>query len=169
MAEKRVGTGAKRIRVTAEFRISFREITPELYLETNPRLDPEEARRDFEAMRRVGRQARLMRALLEDEEALRGFLASAAIAELVAGNGELLRRALRAESDAEVLRPVTESLGWGDSLFFDEARETEVFPDQIDLLLYGTPVKCLGIEMEISEDEESPPEDKPGESDKYLM
>jgi hypothetical protein len=46
-------------------------------------------------MRRVGRQARLMRALLEDEEALRGFLASAVIVELVAGNGELLRRGHR--------------------------------------------------------------------------
>lgn len=93
----------------------------------------------------VARQRRLMRALLGDEEALRGFIASAVIAEVVSAEGELLRKALGVDSDEQVLRPVTESLGGEDTLFFEEACAGGVFDEQIELLLYSTPVECLGV------------------------
>ena len=54
----------KRVRLTAEFRVSFREITPETVAEMNPSRGLEEVRRDPLTMRDVARQGRLLRALL---------------------------------------------------------------------------------------------------------
>lgn len=142
----------KRVRLTVEFRVSFREITAETAVEMNPERDPAELRRDPRTLRDVARQGRLMRALLADEEALRGFIASAVIAEVVSNRGELLRKALKVESDEQVLRPVTESLGGDDSAFYREVRAEGVFDEQIDLLYYSTPVECLGVQLtEVSE------------------
>lgn len=156
----------KRIRLTVDFRISFREITTETVVAMNPSRDPEEARRDPPTLRDVARQARLLRALLEEEEALRGFLACAVIDEVAVGGGELLRKALGVESNEEVLRPVTERLGVEDAEFYESAREEGVFDEQIDMLLYSTPVECLGVRMmEVKKIDEGELEDWPGQTD----
>lgn len=145
----------KRVRLTVNFRVSFREITPETVVAMNPSRDLEGVRRDPLTMRDVGRQGRLLQALLGDEEALRRFIALAVIEEAAAGQGELLRKALRAESEEQVLRPVTEGLGGEDAEFYEGAREEGVFAEQIDMLMYSTPVQCLGISVEeVSGDEE---------------
>ncbi len=148
------GMQDKRVRLTVEFRTSFREITPETVVAMNPRRDPEEVRRHAPTMEDVARQGRLLQALLEDEEALRGFLACAVIDEVAMGSGELLRKALGAESEEEVLRPVTEGLGVEDAEFYELAREEGVFDEQIDMVMYSTPVECLGIEMRVEEESE---------------
>ena len=44
------------------------------------------------------RQGKLLRALLEDEEALRQFITCAVVEEEVAGRGELLRKGLKVGS-----------------------------------------------------------------------
>ena len=154
----------KRVRLTVDFRISFHEIAPETVVAMNPRRDPEEARRDPPTLRDVARQGRLLRALLEDEEALRGFLACAVIDEVASVGGGLLRKALEAESNEGVLRPVTERLGGEDAEFYELAREEGVFDEQIDMVLYSTPVECLGIEIRVTEVNE---EERAGESN-YL-
>jgi len=82
----------KRVSLTVEFRISFREITPETAVEMNPSRALEDALGDAARMGEVERQGRLLRALLEDEEALRQFIACAVIEEVAAGGGDLLRR-----------------------------------------------------------------------------
>lgn len=138
----------KRIRLTVEFRISFREITPETVVAMNPSRDLEEVCGDAPTMRDVARQGRLLQSLLEDEEALRGFIACALIDEVAAGDGDLLRKALRAVSNQEVLRAVTERLGGEDAEFYEGARQEGVFDEQLELLMYSTPVECLGVRME---------------------
>ena len=144
----------RRVSLTVEFKIAFREITPETALEMNPSDDPEEVLGDAALMGEVERQAKILGALLEDEEALRGFIACAVIDEVAAGDGELLRKALGARSDEEVLRPVTERMGAEDAEFYEGAREEGVFDERLDLLLYSTPVECLGVRMtEVSEDD----------------
>jgi len=80
------------VSLTVEFRISFREITPETAVEMNPSRALEDALGDAARMGEVERQGRLLRALLEDEEALRQFIACAVIEEVAAGGGDLLRR-----------------------------------------------------------------------------
>jgi hypothetical protein len=68
---------------------------------------------------------------------------------------------LGAESNEEVLRPVTERMGVEDAEFYEEAREEGVFDEQIDMVMYSTPVECLGIEMRVTEESE---EERAGES-----
>ena len=116
----------KRVRLTVDFRVSFGEITPETVVRMYPSRDLGEVRRDSLTLVDVARQGRLLEALLLDEEALRGFLACAVIDEVAVGGGGLLRKALRAESNEEVLRPVTERLGVEDAEFYEESREEGV-------------------------------------------
>jgi hypothetical protein len=137
----------KRVRLTVDFRVSFGEITPETVVRMYPARDLGEVRRDSLTLVDVARQGRLLAALLGDEEALRGFLACAVIDEVVSGGGELLRKALRAKGEEEVLWPVIERLDEEDTEFYEGARADGVFEEQIELLLFSTPVECLGVRM----------------------
>lgn len=137
----------KRIRLTVDFKVSFREITPEMVVELYPARDPEEVLRDGATLEHVARQRRLLAALLGDEEALRGFIACAVIDEVVPGDGRLLREALGVESEEQVLGPVIGRLGGEDAEFYEGAREAGVFDDNIEMLFRGTPVKCLGARV----------------------
>jgi hypothetical protein len=101
----------KRVSVTVEFKIAFREITPETALEMNQSYDPAKVLGDEALMESVGIQGRLLRALLEDEEALRQFIACAVIEEVAEGHGELLREGLKVKSEEEARRPLIEAVG----------------------------------------------------------
>jgi hypothetical protein len=141
----------KRVTLTVEFRISFREITPETALEMYPSRDREQVLNDAAEMEVVQRQGRLLRALLEDEEALRQFIACAVIEEIVAGQGELLRKWLKVESEEAALRAVIEALGGEVAEYYGEVKGEEMFTENIDLLLYSTPVKCMGVKGRVEE------------------
>src|SRR5215216_379946 len=71
----------KRVSVTVEFKMAFREITPETALEMGLSRDLAEVAGDAALVETVEMQGRLLRALLEDEEALRQFIACAVIEE----------------------------------------------------------------------------------------
>lgn len=77
----------KRVSVTAEFKIAFREITPETALEMGLSRDLAGVEGDAALAETVEMQGRLLRALLEDEEALRQFIACAVIEEVAEGGG----------------------------------------------------------------------------------
>lgn len=144
----------KRIRLTVDFKMSFCEITPETVLQMNPSRELRDVLRSFATLKDVARQGRLLAALLGDEEALRRFIACAVIEEVAAGDGALLREALRADNVEGVLWPVIERLGGEDLEFYEGAREEGVFEEQLDLLLYSTPVECVGVRVrEVSEDD----------------
>jgi hypothetical protein len=135
----------KRVTLTVEFNISFREITPETALEMYPSHKRDEVLGDDAEMDAVERQGRLLRALLEDEEALRQFIACAVIDEIVAGGGELLRKGLKVESEEAALRSVIETIGGEAAEYYGEVEGGEVFTENIDMVLYSTPVKCIGV------------------------
>ena len=150
----------KRVRLTVDFKVSFREITPETVVRMYPARDLGQVLRDPVRMEDVARQGRLLRALLDDEEALRGFLACAVVDEVVSGDGDLLRRALGAKGEEEVLWPVIERLGGEDVEFYEGARADGGFEEQIELVLFSTPVECLGVRVaEVNEGDDT------GESD----
>lgn len=153
----------KQVSVTVEFKIALREITPETALEMNPSYDPAKVLGDAALMEAVDMQMRLLRALLEDEEALRQFIACAVIEEIVAGRGELLREGLKVRSEEEALRPLIEALGGEVAEYYEGMREV-MFMENIELLIFSTPVRCLGVRgqvVNISEEK--------GESDKHLI
>jgi hypothetical protein len=107
----------------------------------------------------VEMQGRLLRALLQDEEALRQFIACAVIEEVAAGGGELLRKGLNVRSEEEALRPVIEALGGEAAEYYEGMREV-MFMENIDLLIFSTPVRCLGVRGRVVDMHE-----KGGESD----
>jgi hypothetical protein len=141
---------AKRVSVTVEFKIAFREITPETVLEMNPSYDPAKVLGNEALMGDVERQVKLLRALLEDEEAVRQFIACAVIDEIAAGGGELLREGLKVKSEDEALRPVIQALGGEVAEYYEGVRE-ETFAENIELLIYSTPVRCLGVRWRVEE------------------
>jgi len=101
----------KRMTLTLEFKMAFREITPETVREMNPSDDPKEVLGDAALMGDVERRGKLLQALLGDEEVLRQFIACAVIGEVAVGDGELLRKGLKVKGEGEALRPVIEALG----------------------------------------------------------
>ena len=153
----------RRVSLTVEFKIAFREITPETALEMNPTDDPAEVLGDAVLMEAVEMQGRLLRALLEDEEALRQFIACAVIDEVAAGRGELLRKGLKVVGEEEALRPLIKAVG-GEVAEYYEGVGNEMFAENIELLIFSTPVKCLGVKGRmVGMNEEG------GESDRYLI
>jgi hypothetical protein len=155
----------KRVTLAVEFNISFREITPETAVEMYPSHKRDEVLGDDAEMDAVERQGRLLSALLEDEEALRQFIACAVIEEIVAGDGELLRKELRVESEEAALRSVIDALGGEAAEYYGEVEGGVMFRENIDLVLYSTPVKCVSVKGRVVEIKE----EAGGESDNYLM
>jgi hypothetical protein len=138
----------KRVSLTVEFKIAFREITAETALEMNPSDDPAEVLGDGALMEAVEMQGRLLRALLEDGEGLRQFIACAVIDEAAAGRGELLRRGLKVVGEEEALRPLIKALGGEVGEYYEDVGK-EMFAENIELLIFSTPVKCLGVRGQV--------------------
>ena len=153
----------KRVSVTVEFKIAFREITPETALEMNRSYDPAKVLGDAALMEAVDIQGRLLRALLDDEEALRQFIACAVVEEIVDSRGELLREGLKVKSEEEALRPVIEALGGEVGEYYASVEGGVMFAENIELLIFSTPVKCLGVSGRVVDMDEDG-----GDPDKHL-
>ena len=63
---------------------------------------------------------------------------------MAAGGGDLLREGLKVRDEEGALRPVIKALG-GEVAEYYEGMGEEMFVDNIELLIYSTPVKCLGV------------------------
>jgi hypothetical protein len=101
---------------------------------------------------------------LEDEEALRQFIACAVIEEVATWGGELLREGLGVESEEEALRPVIEAMGGEVAEYYECVKEGLMFAENIDMLIFSTPVRCLNVRGRVVDMNEGG-----SESDKYLM
>ena len=140
----------RRVTLAVEFKIAFREITPETPIEMELSRDLAEVQGEEALVETVEIQGRLLRALLKDGEALRQFIACAVIDEVAAGGGELLRKGLMVKSEEGTLRPVIEALGGEVAEYYERVRE-DMFAENIDLLIYSTPVRCLGVRWRVEE------------------
>lgn len=127
----------KRVSVTVEFKIAFREITPETALEMNRSYDPAKVLGDEALMGDVERQGRLLHALLKDEEALRQFIACAVVEEIVDSRGELLRKGLNVKSEEDALRPVIEELGGEVEEYYEGVEGGVMFAENIELMIFS--------------------------------
>jgi hypothetical protein len=140
----------KRVSLSLEFKMAFREITRETALEMGLSRDLAEVEGDAALVETVEMQGRLLRALLKDEEALRQFIACAVIEEVATWGGELLREGLRVGSEEEALRPVIEALGGEVAEYYAGVREG-MFAENIELIIFSTPVRCLGVGWRVVE------------------
>lgn len=141
----------KRVSLTVEFKIVFREITPGTAVEMELARNAEEVPGDAALTETVEMQGRLLRALLKDEEALRQFIACAVIEEVAAGGGDLLRKGLRVRSEEEALRPVIKAVGGEVAEYYESVRGGVMFAENIELLICSTPVRCLGVRWRVVE------------------
>jgi len=148
---RQVTLAERRVSLTVEFKIAFREITPETAVEMELSRDLAEVQRDAALAETVEMQGRLLEALLEDEEALRQFIACAVIEEVAAGGGELLRKGLRVKDEEEALRPVIEAVGGEVAEYYEGVKEGVMFAENIEFLIYSTPVRCLGVRWRVVE------------------
>lgn len=139
----------KRVSLTVEFKIAFREITPETALEMGLSRDLAEVQGDAALVETVEMQGRLLQALLQDEEALRQFIACAVIEEVATGGGELLRKGLKVGSEEEALRPVIEGLGGEVAEYYEGVERGVMFAENIELLIFSTPVRCLAVRWRV--------------------
>lgn len=64
----------------------------------------------------------------------------------------------------EALRPLMEALGGEVAEYYREVEGDEMFTENIDLLLFSTPMKCLGVSVRVVDMSE-----EGGGSDKHLM
>jgi hypothetical protein len=144
-ASRQATLAEKRVSVTVEFKIAFREITPETALEMGLSRDLAEVEGDAALVETVEMQGRLLRALLDDEEGLRQFIACAVIEEVATWGGELLREGLKVGSEEEALRPVIGALGGEVAAYYELVKEGVMFAENIELLIFSTPVRCLGV------------------------
>lgn len=142
----------KRVSRTVEFKIAFREIMPETALEMGLSRDLVEVEGDTALVETVEMQGRLLRALLEDEEALRQFIACAVIEEVATGGGELLQKGLKVGSeDEEALRPVLEALGGEVAEYYEGVERGVIFAENIELPIFSTRVRWLGVRWRVIE------------------
>lgn len=139
----------KRVSLTLEFKIAFREITPETAVEMGLSRDLAEVEGDAALVETVEMQGRLLQALLEDEEALRQFIACAVIEEVATGGGELLRKGLRVKSEEEALRPMIERLGGEMAEYYEGEEGGVMFAENIELLIFSTPVRCFAVRWRV--------------------
>lgn len=90
--------------------------------------------------------------MLRDEDALRQFIACAVIEEVAAGGGDLLRKGLRVRSEEEALRPVIEAVGREVGEYYECVEGGVMFAENIEFLIYCTPVRCLGVRWRVIEE-----------------
>ena len=74
-----------------------------------------------------------------------------------------MRKGLKVVGEEEALRPVIKAVGGEVGEYYSGVREG-MFPENIELLLFSTPVKCLGVRVRVEEMREGGVE-----SDKALM
>ena len=144
-SSKQATLAEKRVSVTVEFKIAFREITRETALEMGLSRDPAEVQGDAALVEAVEMQGRLLQALVGDEEALRQFIACAVIEEVATGGGELLRKGLDVKDEEEALRPLIEALSGEVAEYYAGVEGGVMFAENIKLLIFSTPVRCLGV------------------------
>jgi hypothetical protein len=126
----------KRLRMTLDFEVTISEITEES-LREHCRMftDSNELLADPETHRNLGRQQRLQRALLADEESLRRFLTYVVVSEVNSNIGSRLGEMFglgREETEGEILEPVLARLDEEDARFY--ASVAGVLWENVELL-----------------------------------
>lgn len=134
----------KRIRLTVDFKITAGEITRE-FVEDFYRnyVNYKELTEDELTWEHVGRQNRLLQALIGNAEALDKFLTYIILGEVDPGMGSRLRKMLDVEHEIEILGPVIESLRGDDVEFFKGVIEDGLFHENTEQFEYRVAVEWI--------------------------
>ena len=145
--EPEVGTLERHYRVTLDFRLLAREITPELcresffFNEDKYRADDP----DFREM--VERQRRLYALLRKNRQVLERYLLSVLTQEAGSFVHEGLVEAFDAGDEVELLVPLYKGMGEEDVRFFEECRHEGSLDANTDLIATAFKVEWVGAEV----------------------
>lgn len=146
------GSIAKRLRMTLDFEVEVAQITDESLREHyRHSSNYEELVGDAELWANLGRQVRLQRALLEDEEALRQFITFVVADEVDASTNSLLGEVFGVggeRSEEDILGPVFRRLSAEDARYLREASEVGELFESIEVLSRSFKVRWTAARLE---------------------
>jgi hypothetical protein len=139
----------KRLRLTVDFRITAGEITRE-FVEDFYRdyVNFQEMMENELTWELMGRQNRLLQALIGNAEALNKFLTYVILGEVDPAGGSQLREMFGVQSEEEILGPVINSLERDDVEFFEGVIKDGLFHENTELFEYRVGVEWLGATLE---------------------
>lgn len=135
-------------RVTLDFRLLARPITPEVCQESFFFNDQKREADDPYFQENIDRQRRLYKLLRDNRELLEQYLLSVLTQE--AGNlvYEGLPFAFNVKEEDEILTPLYKSMAEEDVRFFDECRKMNALDPNTDLISTAFTVEWMGAEVE---------------------
>lgn len=145
--ESETGTLEKHYRVTLDFKMLIREITPEVCQESfffnNKSKETDEA----EITEQIERQKRLYRLLREDRQAMEQYLLSVLTQDASRYADDRLINAFNVRKEEEVLIPIYQRMPKEDVDFFDECKEMGALDANVDLISAAFKVEWIGAEI----------------------
>ncbi len=142
------GTLERHYRVTLDFRLLVRAITPEVCQESFFFNDRSPSAGEPHFQENVERQRRLHALLLSDRPALEEYLLSVLTQEAGCFAYQGLGDAFDAKEEEEILTPVYKGMAEEDVRFFDECGEAGALGDNTELIERAFKVEWVGAEIE---------------------
>jgi hypothetical protein len=145
--ESDVESPERHYRITLDFRLLLRPITPELFRESVFFRDGSASAGGPHSSEKVERQRRLYGLLRGDPEALERYLLTVLTREAGVLAFEGLPAAFDAADEEEVLAPLCRAMGEEDAGFFEECRQRGVLAENTELIWTAFKVELVGAEL----------------------
>ena len=146
--EPDAGTLERHYRVTLDFRLIVRAITPEVCQESCFFNDGSLSAGEPHFRENIERQRRLHALLLSNRPALEEYLLSVLTQEARCFAYDGLADAFDAKEEEEILTPLYKSMAEEDVRFFDECREVNALGDNTELIERAFKVEWTGAGIE---------------------
>ena len=145
--EKDAGTLEMHYRVTLDFRMLVRDITPEVCQESFFFNDQNPSASEPHFQENIDRQRRLYRLLRNNRSLLEQYLLTALTQE--AGNSvyESLPDAFDVKDEDEILVPLYKNMAEDDVRFFDECQDMDALDANTELITKAVKVEWVGAEV----------------------
>jgi hypothetical protein len=146
--ESDTGTLELHYRVTLDFRLLVRAITPEVCQESLFFNDESQSAGEPYFRENIERQRRLYELLRNNRPVLEEYLLSVLTQEAGRFASDGLMDAFDAKEEEEILKPLYRGMAEEDVRFFDECREMNALADNTELIERAFKVEWTGAEVE---------------------
>jgi hypothetical protein len=147
--ESETGTLEKHYRVTLDFKMLIREITPEVCQESFYLGDKYKGEGEDEAelTERIERQKRLYKLLREDRQAMEQYLLSVLTQDAARYAYDRLTNAFKVKDEEEVLIPIYQKMSKEDVEFYEGCRKVGALETNVELISAAFKVEWTGAEV----------------------
>lgn len=145
--ESETGTLEKHYRVTLDFTMLVREITPEVRQESFYFSDKDKGADETGFKEQIERQQRLYKLLRKDRQALEQYMLSVLTQDVARYTNDRLASAFNVMKEEEVLAPLCQRMSTEDAKFFEECREMGALNANMELISAAFKVDWIGAEI----------------------